>query len=127
MNTSLQCAIAAFLLFIGVATGAFGAHALNGLVDMGLMAVWHTAVLYLLVHGLGLFVLAVATPYLVVRLQNLAYTLLLIGTLLFTGSLFLLVLSSQSWLGMITPIGGILMLGGWAVVAVAALQKLRQS
>lgn len=127
MNTSLQCAIAAFLLFIGVATGAFGAHALNGLVDMGLMAVWHTAVLYLLVHGLGLFVLAVATPYLVMRLQNLAYTLLLIGTLLFTGSLFLLVLSSQSWLGMITPIGGILMLGGWAVVAVAALQKLRQS
>ena len=127
MNTSLQCAIAAFLLFIGVATGAFGAHALNGLVDMGLMAVWHTAVLYLLVHGLGLFVLAVATPYLVMRLQNLAYTLLLIGTLLFTGSLFLLVLSSQSWLGMITPIGGILLLGGWAVVAVAALQKLRQS
>lgn len=126
MNTSLQCAIAAFLLFIGVAFGAFGAHALNGLVDVGMMAVWHTAVLYLLIHGLGLFVLAVATPYLVVRLQNLAYSLLLIGTMLFSGSLFLLVLSGQSWLGAITPIGGIFMLGGWIMTAVAAMQKLRQ-
>lgn len=126
MNTSTQCAIAAFLLFVGVATGAFGAHALNGLVDMGMLAVWHTAVLYLLIHGLGLFIVAVATPYLIPRLQNIAYSLLLIGTLLFSGSLFLLVFSSQNWLGMLTPIGGVLMLGGWATVALAALKKARQ-
>lgn len=123
MNTSIQCAIAAFLLFIGVATGAFGAHALVGLVDINMMAVWHTAVLYLLVHGIGLFILALATPYLLSRLQNLAYALLLIGTLVFSGSLFLLVLSGQGWLGAITPIGGVLMLGGWLTVAVAALKK----
>ena len=127
MNTSIQCAIAAFLLFIGVAFGAFGAHALNGLVDINMMAVWHTAVLYLLIHGLGLFVVAVATPYLVPKLQNFAYGLLFIGIFLFSGSLFLLVLTQQSWLGAITPIGGVLMLGGWVVTAVAALQTLRQN
>ena len=111
MNASIQIAIAAFLLFIGVATGAFGAHALTGLVDINLMAVWHTAVLYLFVHGLGMS-----------RLQTLAYNLLFVGTLLFSGSLFLLVRSGQSWLGMITPIGGMLMLAGWLTTLAAAIR-----
>lgn len=125
MNASLQIAIAAFLLFIGVGTGAFGAHALTGLVDMNLIAIWHTAVLYLLVHGLGLFAVAVAQSHLQPKLQTLAFSLLLCGTLLFSGSLFLLVLSGQRWLGMITPIGGVLMLGGWVSVVIAALKQYR--
>lgn len=125
MNASLQIAIAAFLLFIGVGTGAFGAHALTGLVDMSLMAIWHTAVLYLLVHGLGLFAVALAQSHLQPKLQTLAFSLLLCGTLLFSGSLFLLVLSGQRWLGMITPIGGVLMLGGWVSVVIAALKQYR--
>lgn len=123
MNTSIQCAIAAFLLFIGVATGAFGAHALSGLSDLNMLAVWHTAVLYLLVHGLGLFGVAIATPFLIRRLQNLAYSLLLVGTMVFSGSLFLLVLSDQRWLGAITPIGGVFMLAGWLTVAIAAFKQ----
>lgn len=125
MNTSIQCAIAAFLLFIGVATGAFGAHALSGLTNMNMLAVWHTAVLYLLIHGLGLFGVAVASPFLVTRLQNFAYSLLLVGTILFSGSLFLLVLSNQTWLGAITPIGGVFMLAGWLTVVMAAIKQSR--
>lgn len=126
MNTSIQCAIAAFLLFIGVATGAFGAHALSGLTNMNMLAVWHTAVLYLLIHGLGLFGVAIASPFLITRLQNLAYSLLLVGTILFSGSLFLLVLSNQTWLGTITPIGGVFMLAGWLMVMMAAIKQSRQ-
>lgn len=122
MNTSIQCAIAAFLLFIGVATGAFGAHALSGLTNVNMLAVWHTAVLYLLIHGLGLFGVAIAAPFLIKRLQNLAYSLLLIGTMLFSGSLFLLVLSDQRWLGAITPIGGVFLLAGWLTVVAAAIK-----
>ncbi|WP_269900239.1 DUF423 domain-containing protein [Paenalcaligenes faecalis] len=122
MNASIQIAIAAFLLFIGVATGAFGAHALTGLVDINLMAVWHTAVLYLFVHGLGMLGLAASQHLLQSRLQTLAYNLLFVGTLLFSGSLFLLVLSGQSWLGMITPIGGMLMLAGWLTTLAAAIR-----
>lgn len=123
MNPSIQIAIAAFLLFIGVATGAFGAHALTGLVDINLMAVWHTAVLYLFIHSLGLLALATAQSLLQPRLQTLAYTLLLVGVLLFSGSLFLLVISGQSWLGMVTPIGGVVLLGGWLSVMIAALKR----
>lgn len=125
MNASIQIAIAAFLLFVGVAAGAFGAHALTSVVDLNLMAVWHTAVLYLLIHGLGLFGVALAQPILTPRLQYLAYSLLLVGTLVFSGSLFLLVLSGQRWLGMTTPVGGVLLLGGWLSTLVAALHYVK--
>jgi len=127
MNASIQIAIAAFLLFIGVATGAFGAHALTGLVDINLMAVWHTAVLYLLVHGLGLLGLAATQHLLPLRLQSVAYSFLFVGTLIFSGSLFLLVLSGQGWLGALTPIGGMLMLAGWLCTVVAAIKQYKDS
>ena len=123
MNASIQIAIASFLLFIGVATGAFGSHALANNVSLPALAVWETAVLYLFIHALGMLGLACAQPLLLPRLQHIAFTALLIGTLLFSGSLFLLVLSGQSWLGMVTPLGGLFMLIGWLCVVIAALKK----
>lgn len=121
MNTSVQIAIAACFLFIGVATGAFGSHALNGLVDVNLLMIWHTSVQYLLIHGVGLLGVALAKPFIVLRFQQLAFALLTMGTLLFSGSLFILVLSGNTRLGMITPIGGLLFLAGWVLVLIGAL------
>ncbi len=125
MHASLQIALAAFLLLISVATGAFGSHALAGRVDISLLAVWQTSVQYLSLHAVALLALACTHALLSPRLQQLSFGLLFAGTALFSGSLFLLVLSKQSWLGMITPIGGVLMLGGWAVVIVAALIRFK--
>ncbi|GGE73224.1 MAG TPA: DUF423 domain-containing protein [Paenalcaligenes hominis] len=126
MHASLQIAVAAFLLLVSVATGAFGSHALAGRVDLNMLAVWQTAVQYLSLHAVALLALASAHAYLQARLQHLAFSLLLVGTLLFSGSLLLLVLSEQRWLGMITPIGGVLMLGGWGLVLLAALANYHQ-
>ena len=127
MNTSVQIAIAASFLFIGVATGAFGSHALSSLIDVNLLMIWHTSVQYLLVHGVGLLGVALASTYIVKRFQQLAFTLLTMGTLLFCGSLFLLVLTGNTRLGMITPLGGLLFLAGWLLVAIGALLHRKQS
>lgn len=120
MHASLQIALAALLLLISVATGAFGSHALASKIDLNMLAVWQTAVQYLSLHAVALLALGCAQTVLSGRLQELAFNLLFVGSMLFSGSLFLLVLSEQRWLGMLTPIGGVLMLGGWAIVAVAA-------
>lgn len=126
MHASLQIALAAFLLLLSVATGAFGSHALAGRLDLNMLAIWQTAVQYLSLHAVALLALACTHALLHSRLQQLAFSLLFTGTALFSGSLFLLVLSTQRWLGMLTPIGGIVMLGGWAVVIVAALVRFKQ-
>ncbi len=105
---------------LGVAAGAFGAHALRARVDAAQLAVWHTAVLYQLVHGLGLLLVSALHTQLHPVWQRWAVRLMLAGILMFSGSLYLLVLAGQRWLGAITPLGGSLMLLGWALVAIAA-------
>ncbi len=97
---------------LAVAAGAFGAHALRGEVDAQLVSTWTTAAHYQLLHSavllaLGLF--AVSTQ----RSVTLPATLFALGILLFSGSLYALVLTQQSWLGPLTPIGGLLLVAGW--------------
>ncbi len=97
---------------LAVAAGAFGAHALRGEVDAQLVSTWTTAAHYHLLHSavllaLGLF--AVSTQ----RSVTLPATLFALGILLFSGSLYALVLTQQSWLGPLTPIGGLLLVAGW--------------
>lgn len=91
---------AAVLGFLGVALGAFGAHALKGKVDEDL---WRTAVSYQMWHVLAAMV--VAAP--------LAKSLFLAGVVVFSGTLYALALGGPRWLGAVTPIGGLLLLGGW--------------
>ena len=97
---------------LAVAAGAFGAHALRGEVDAQLVSTWTTAAHYHLLHSavllaLGLF--AVSTQ----RSVTLPATLFALGILLFSGSLYALVLTQQSWPGPLTPIGGLLLVAGW--------------
>jgi uncharacterized membrane protein YgdD (TMEM256/DUF423 family) len=105
---------AATLGFLGVALGAFGAHALKAqLASFGYTATWETAVLYQFVHSLALLVLAVTD-----RASRLLAILWIAGVAIFSGSLYVLCLTDIKVLGAITPIGGLLLLAGWLVLAI---------
>lgn len=110
----------ALFLLTGVAAGAFGAHALKQMVSPDRLLVWQTAVLYQLIHGLGLLVIAAMRPHYPSRCLAYAGLFLLAGILIFSGSLYTLVLTDLSWLGAITPIGGVSFMLGWACVTWSA-------
>src|SRR5882724_7060050 len=109
--------IAAVLCFLAVALGAFGAHALRSTLEArGMLDVWNKAVFYQFIHAIALLVLALYGT-----INRGACLLLLIGILLFSGSLYLLALIPQArdWLGPVTPVGGLCLLAGWAWLALA--------
>ena len=113
MNNQLARKIAAISGFFGVLFGAFGAHFLRGLLEQsGTVKIWQTAVLYHLVHVVVLLVLSGWRP-----IPRLAYYLILIGVMVFSGSLYALALTNFKWFGAITPLGGIGMLSGWLALA----------
>lgn len=115
--------VGALALFTGVGTGAFGAHGLKAHATPDMLAVWETAVLYQLVHGLGLLAIVACSAHLNARLQGWACTLLTMGILVFSGSLYVLVLSGTHWLGAVTPLGGLAFMAGWALLGLAALKR----
>src|SRR5690625_3060183 len=117
-RTLLICG--ALLLLIGVAAGAFGAHALRNIVPAPLLGTWNTAVLYQLVHGLGILITVQLYLTLGHGLFRIAAWTMLVATLLFSGSLYLLILTSTRWLAFVTPFGGVLFLTAWLLVIIAA-------
>ena len=123
MNERSITASGAFALMIAIGAGAFGAHALRNAVSPEMLSVWQTAVLYQLVHGLGLLAIAALTPRFNSRLLPCAAWLMLAGIVLFSGSLYALVLGGIRWLGAITPIGGTAFIVAWLLVALAALRS----
>lgn len=123
--------LAAFLMFIAVALGAFGAHALRPQLEaLDRVDVWETAVVYHLTHGLAVMALALFRvthpPAAASRLLGWSVNFWTGGILAFSGSLYILSLDGPRWLGPITPIGGVLLLAGWALVAIAALRMARK-
>lgn len=112
--------LASLFGFLGVAAGAFGAHALRSSLSSADLAVFETAVRYQLVHALAL----VAAAWVGTRWPGGAATaagwLFVAGIVVFSGSLYVLVLSGQRWLGAVTPVGGLAFLGGWLALAWAA-------
>ena len=106
---------------LGVALGAFGAHALRERVEATDLAIWHTAVQYHLLHALGLFIVAGIVHLLpAATAPRIAGWLMLVGILLFSGSLYVLVLSNTRWLGAVTPLGGAAFIGAWLLLAFGA-------
>ena len=105
------------LLFVGVALGAFGAHGLEESLSPEMLEVWETGVQYHLVHGLGLVALGALEPRLRPRRVRAIGIALLLGVAIFSGSLYLLALTGLSWLGAITPLGGVAFLVAWALLA----------
>jgi uncharacterized membrane protein YgdD (TMEM256/DUF423 family) len=114
-SRSLEKRMAGILGFSGVLLGAFGAHILRGLLEKsGTTQIWQTGVLYHLVHSVVLLVLSGWRP-----VPRAAYRLILGGVIVFSGSLYLLALTNFKWFGAITPLGGLGMLAGWLVLALA--------
>lgn len=109
---------------LAVMAGAFGAHGLRHVVSERGLEVFQTAVSYQMYHALVL-VLASLMPALGLsqRLLGVACGFWLAGIVLFSGSLYLLVLSGHHWLGPVTPIGGVCFMIGWALLVAAALKK----
>ena len=116
MNGKLWLAVGAAYGFLGVALGAFGAHALKDRLSPEFAAIWKTAVEYQFWHALALLavgLLALQRPATALDLAGGAFAA---GVLVFSGSLYALALSEVRVLGAITPVGGLLLLCGWAAL-----------
>jgi uncharacterized membrane protein YgdD (TMEM256/DUF423 family) len=112
-----------FAAFLAVALGAFGAHALKGRLSAEMLAVWHTGVEYHVYHALGLLAVGlVATQVPESALLKWSGGLMLAGIVLFSGSLYALAFSGLSWLGAITPVGGVAFLLAWALFVAAVVK-----
>jgi uncharacterized membrane protein YgdD (TMEM256/DUF423 family) len=109
--------------FTGVLAGTFGAHGLKGRLAENLLSDYHTGVLYHLIHAVALLGVAIvaASPALSrSRVVVAAGWCMLVGIVVFSGSLYALAITGAKWLGMVTPFGGVSFLVGWALLAVAA-------
>lgn len=114
MTSANAFRIAAFLGFLAVALGAFGAHGLKSvLAAHGTLAIWEKASLYHLVHAAVLLFVATRDPF-----PATAWWLLLAGVVIFSGSLYLLAGMNIRSLGAVTPVGGLCLLAGWLLLAV---------
>jgi uncharacterized membrane protein YgdD (TMEM256/DUF423 family) len=103
--------VGAVLALLAVAFGAFGAHALRDIVTPERLQTFETGVRYQMYHALALLVMSL----LPLKHYRAAW-FILIGTIIFSGSLYVLVLSNIGVFGAITPIGGVLQLVGWALL-----------
>ena len=110
-------------MFIAVAAGAFGAHALKPILSQEMLAIWHTAANYQMAHALGLLAIGLLMPRFNQVLLKRAGLSMLIGILIFSGSLYALAISGMRILGAITPIGGVAFLLAWAMLAWAAIRR----
>ena len=110
--------------FIGVALGALGAHALKARLDADLLAAFEVGVRYQMYHALALLAVAWACTKWPGTAVVTAGWLFVAGTIVFSGSLYVLSLTGARWLGAITPFGGAALLGGWLCLAWAAWRGL---
>lgn len=104
--------------------GAFGAHALKARLDEHLLKVFHTGVEYQFYHALGLILIGIIALNLPVNtwLKSAGW-MMLSGIILFSGSLYLLSILNLRWLGMITPVGGLLFILSWLSLSIAILKN----
>ena len=116
-------ALGAVSALVAVAAGAFGAHALRARLAPELLAAFETGARYQMYHALALLLVAWAVTRWPVSPVRAAGWLFVAGTVLFSGSLYALALSGERWLGAITPAGGLLLLVGWAALAVSAIPR----
>jgi len=109
---------------LAIICGAFGAHAIQNTLSERMLAVFHTAVNYHLYHSLGLIIIGLLLsqfPRLV--LLNFSVYLMLLGIILFCGSLYALSLTGFTKLGIITPFGGVAFILSWIVVVISFIKQ----
>lgn len=114
--TRLFFLMGAVLAGLGVAAGAFGAHGLEGRVSPDRLQTFRTAVTYQMYHALALLAVGWAAQGGSALVHGAGYCFVA-GIVVFSGSLYLLVLTDTSWLGAVTPLGGVFFLAGWGLFA----------
>ena len=107
---------------VGVIAGAFGAHGLKGRISGGMLESFEVAVRYQMYHALGLLAVAWAISQWSSQLINLAGWSFVVGTFIFSGSLYILSLTGIRWFGVITPIGGLVLIIGWVCLIWSAVR-----
>ena len=116
--------LAALFGGLGVALGAFGAHALRSIVGPELLVTFETGVRYQMYHAFALMGVVVAlSRWPQSSLAVWAGWLFVAGVVIFSGSLYALALSGQRWLGAITPLGGVAFISGWICLLLVAWRK----
>ncbi|MBR9989919.1 MAG: DUF423 domain-containing protein [Gemmatimonadetes bacterium] len=113
----------ALLAATAVAAGAFGAHALADRLTAERLATWETAARYHLVHALALVLLGAIAGRWPAPLLSVAGWLFTFGIVVFGGTVYALALGGPRWLGAITPLGGLALIGGWIALAVAVARS----
>lgn len=114
---------------IAVVLGAFGAHALKQVLTPELLQTYETAVRYQFYHSFALLAVALAYVHLPVKQIRLASLFFIIGTLLFSGSIYALVILKSNGqvglagLGILTPIGGLFFILGWLIFAIGVIRN----
>lgn len=119
----LLAGIGAISGLLAVAAGAFGAHALRARLGPDLLATFETGARYQMYHALALLAAAWLSTRSPAPQAVWAGWLFVVGTVVFSGSLYALALTGHRWLGAVTPIGGLAFLAGWACLAWAALAR----
>lgn len=108
--------------FLAVALGAFGAHILKTKLDAELLDVFETGVQYQMYHTFAIILVAILAGENSVRILNTSGWLFIAGTVLFSGSLYVLSLTGVRWFGIITPFGGLAFLGGWLYLMIYGIR-----
>lgn len=108
---------------LAVVLGAFGAHGLKSILSAQQLASWQTAVEYQFFHGVALIVLGLLQQQLASRYLKYSGYLFAVGVLCFSGSIYGLCLSGASWLGPVTPVGGLMLISAWLLMLIAVKQK----
>tara|TARA_B100000497_G_scaffold16326_1_gene18993 strand:- start:3277 stop:3669 length:393 start_codon:yes stop_codon:yes gene_type:complete len=117
---------ASLLAMLAIALGAFGAHGLKPLISADSLAVFQTGVTYQMYHALALLALALI-PGLGIQKVRIVFRVFVLGIFLFCGSLYILALKSVlpfsvSFLAPVTPIGGLLLISGWALLTYSVVK-----
>ena len=115
--------IGTLLAGLSVALGAFGAHGLRNTLSPEDIATFETGARYQMYHALALLAVAWAYARWEAPLVQVAGWLFVIGIVIFSGSLYALVLTGQRWLGAVTPLGGVALLAAWVVLAWSAFRS----
>lgn len=115
--------LGAVLAGLSVAAGAFGAHSLKGIISVDMLMVFETAVRYQMYHALALLVVSGMLMQRSQRGLRLTGWCFVAGIILFSGSLYVVALTSTRWVGAITPLGGVAFLAGWTTLAWSLWQK----
>lgn len=114
----------AVIMALSVAIGAFGAHMLEDRIGVDAMAVYETGVQYHMIHGIAIIITGLAAGLFgESRKLFWAGVLFIAGTIIFSGSLYVLSISGVKWLGAITPIGGVSFIAGWLILMSSAFSR----